>query len=299
MYVAGPPTLGTGPVPDGRTLRLAAVHRFEFGAESRYTSQDRTYFTDLFATFGTVPDENAFESGRTTFRDMAARLVLSAGELADGFDMAVLAHATPDAEPGWPMSVLVEAVPGAGLVLGVSDQGVVAPFTAMRLVLDQVYDGPVIRAAVWILDQSATLHTEPVPDNRRATRNAAVALVLTDTGTLGPFGFAQQHSCEDAVQVRAALDAALTQLADDGPPVTVVCGEALVPYVEHHPLAGAVRVAPAGQPCTGVWFVLADCLSAGDRVLIADYDEEFGYLGLCGMEPTGRSAQPMSAGGVR
>lgn len=295
MYVAGPPTTGTKTASDRRTLRLAAVHRREFGAEGRYTSQDRTYFTDLFATFGTVPEKNAFEAGRTTFRDMAAALVSPAGELADGFDMAVLAHATPDAEPGWPMSVLVEAVPGAGLVLGVSDQGAVAPFTAMRLVLDR----PVTRAAVWIMDQSATLHSEPVPDHRRATRNAAVALVLTDTGTLGPLGFAQQHACGDGIQVRAALDAALARLADDGPPVTVVCGEALRPYVEHHPLVGAVRVAPTGLPCTGVWFALADCLATDDRVLIADYDEEFGYLGLCGMESTGRSAQPVIAGGVR
>jgi hypothetical protein len=56
-----------------------------------------------------------------------------------------------------------------------------------------------------------------------------------------------------------------------------------------------VRVAPPGRPCAGVWFTFADQLSDGSSLLVADYDEEFGYLGLCGVVPTGVGASPVRA----
>ncbi len=293
MHVADSPRIGDRSAGGAGVLRLAALHRLEFGAEDHYKDRDRLYFHDLFATFGRVPDAAALNGGRTTFRTMAAALADPPGELAGGFDVAVLAHTTPDAEPGWPMSILVDAVPGAGLVFGVSDQGVVAPFTTLQLVLGQVYPGPAGRAVVWIMDQSSLLHRDPLPAHRQVTANSAVALILSATGGLGTLTFARQIVSRDGTEVRAALRAGLAELAGEGKPVTVVCGAGLRTYAEQDPLVADVRVAPPGRPCTGVWFTFADQLSDGSSLLVADYDEEFGYLGLCGVLPTGVGASPV------
>lgn len=282
MYVAGPPSVAKQGGTSNRPLRLVAVHRREFGATGHYLPQDVEYLTDMLATFGMLPRKDAFESGRTTFRDMAAALISPMGDLDDDLDMAILAHTTPDAEAGWPMALLAEAVPALGLGFAISDQGIVAPFTALKLIWQQAQVG-VTRAIVWVMDQSATPHDRPIPEHREASKNAAVALVLSHQGALGTLSFAEQHVPRDHAEVRDLLDAGLLQLAKVGEPVTVVCGAAVRPYMERNPLVGDIRVAQAGQPCTGIWFAFADSLAARQPVLVADYDEELGYLGMCGV----------------
>jgi hypothetical protein len=53
-------------------------------------------------------------------------------------------------------------------------------------------------------------------------------------------------------------------------------------------IVGPVRVAPAGQPSTGVWWELAGGLptwtAEGRRVLLAEYDPALGYLCLSAID---------------
>jgi hypothetical protein len=59
------------------------------------------------------------------------------------------------------------------------------------------------------------------------------------------------------------------------------------------PVGAEVVVAPAGQPCTGVWWELAGRLASwaahGRRVLVADYDPLPGSLCLAAIDVTAPS----------
>ncbi len=71
--------------------------------------------------------------------------------------------------------------------------------------------------------------------------------------------------------------------------VRVVANPALAEAWPGRP--GDVRVVPAGQPTTGVWWQLLDELSSGpDLVVAADYDPELGYLCLAAFTAAGFEA---------
>nr|MDT0656949.1 hypothetical protein [Micromonospora sp. DSM 115978] len=290
-YLARPPLPDRPPA----TLRLARIERRTFDRGGPYDPEDGRYFTDLLTSYGMKLRAGALDEGRNSFRDMVAGLLPRLRPYHDRFDLAILAHVTPDAEPGWPMCYLTDAVARPGLAFAISDQGLVAAFTALRIALDGVLPHTDGRAQVWVIDQCARLHDGPVPDRLRATRDSAVALVLDRDGGLGHLSVGQRTG----VAPGAAADRLGTVLAaGDGRATTTVLGAGLAPHVPGDGLDGrVVRPAP-GTPGTGVWSALADELGrAGGatphRYLVADYDEDLGHLGIGVLlvpGPTGREA---------
>ena len=284
MYVSAPPPLRDRPRSAWRALGpgLTLTRRQEYPPDlGRYSDLDRVYFADLLALHGVPYRDDLLDAGRTTFREMMAGLLDGLRPHHHGYGVAVLASATPDAEPGWPIPYLTDSAERPGLAFAVSDQGPLAPFTALELIVDIAATDRAGRALMVAMDQCARQHDEAVPDRIAATRNAAVALVFDGSAP--------------GAAVRVRLSTGVTApdvarlLADAGTgtmlPGTMLLGTGLAGRVP------GARAAPPGTPCTGPWSLLADALTdpglARSRLVVADFAEELGYLGVCVVDPPG------------
>lgn len=281
------------PADDGRAgpgeLRLAAVTQRAGIDRREYRPQDHDYFRDLFGTFGLKADQEGLEAGRVSFTDLVAAVLPDLKRHGDRFDLAVMASAAPDAEPGFPMCFLDSAVPDTGLVLGIADMGLVGVFTALWLAENRSRLGA-RRILVFALDQASVLHAEPVPAHLRVTEDAVTVLTLdvdaahrVETAQPRPVPPEEVPACWSAL-LAGEQPGAVTALA--GPGLVAVCGDRLP--------AGTVAV-PAGRPASGIWSVLAaewdGWRRTGRRVLLADYDPDLGRFAHCAI-----TVEPDSAG---
>lgn len=248
-----------------RTARLRRIGRHDFGVGTPFTEDEKVYFRDLLASHGLPCPEERFAGGRTTFTEMVEWVIDWLGPVDDPFDIALLAHTTPDAQPGSPMSFLTTAVPVSGVAFAVSDQGVVAPFTALDLLSRHE------RGLLVIADQRALVHDLPVPEVVAPRRDSAVVLEFG-----GSAGLATVAPCL-RTDVRPVDIGPV--LADVDPDATVVVGAGVA---RHWQPDGAVTI-HNGAPCTGLWAALADLVagSATGRVVLVDYEETLGCLGTC------------------
>jgi hypothetical protein len=281
MYLTTAPDLHTTERSGWHQLRLGLtlVHHQTFRPDrGPYSANDKVYFSDLLALHGVPYRPELLGGTRTTFRDMMDGLLPALDRFRGDFGVAVQAYCTPDAEPGWPMPYLSGTASPSGLLFAVSDQGPTAPFTALRVAADVADLDGAERALVVVMDQAAVQHGEPVPDRLRATRNSAVALVLDEAAAHGRVAVRYLTEVSSS-GVRGILRHELGAV-----PATVVCGQSLARYCD----GPEVYVAGPGLPCTGVWARLAAQLDrfrkAGTRTVVADYDEELGYLGLCAID---------------
>ncbi|WP_328603270.1 hypothetical protein OG943_24635 [Amycolatopsis sp. NBC_00345] len=276
MYI-GPNPSG----PDaGAGLRIARVDHLTFDAGGPFHHVDHQYFRDLFHLFGLPWDDSQLSGTRNTFVDMAEVVVKHLGDTVTGVDSIVLANATPDAEAGYPIPYLAEAL-GATNAFAVSDLGAAAPFTALRLVSQTLAPGDRGRGLVVVMDQCAVLNGPPIPDDLRPSGDSAVLILLERDGALGRPRIRQRTAVRPA-EVPALLAEALAG-AD-----TVICRARLERYLAD--LDGTVRHLPApdGLPAGAVWSVLADLEQPQGPVVLADYDERLGYLSTCRLAGDGQ-----------
>ncbi|MEU8890062.1 hypothetical protein [Streptomyces sp. NPDC048442] len=277
-------------------LRLAHVRRRDFEPGEAFHAQDREYFSDLAASARLPVDETCFGTGRTTYAAMVSALLPELAPYDDDFDLALLAHATPDSTPGWSMSRLVRSTARTGLAFAVSEQGVTSPFAALRMAVEGIPVDGARRALVLIAEQSAVGHRGPVPEPLRARHDTAVALVLDASGPLGGLA-AEQRTGVEPGDVSRALTGHLAHLAQSAGgterPV-LIAGAGLTGSWDGVPEGVDLRTTPPGMPCAGIWAVLADELAdprrAARTVLLAEYDARFGYLGLCRVDATAQEA---------
>ncbi|MBB5829131.1 hypothetical protein [Micromonospora carbonacea] len=273
-----------------RDLRLAAVAQRTGIDRREFRPQDHDYFRDLYGTFGLAADQEGLAAGRVSFTDLVEAVLPDLKGHGDRFDLAVMASAAPDAEPGFPMCFLDSAVPDVGLVFGVADLGLLGVFTALWLAENRSrLDAR--RILVFALDQASVLHSEPVPAHLRVAEDAVTVLVL-DADAAHRVETAQPHPVPpDQVAARwSALlagerPAAVTALA--GPGLVAACGDRLP--------AGTVAV-PAGRPASGIWSVLAaewdGWRRTGRRVLLADYDPGLGQFAHCAITVEAGPVEP-------
>jgi hypothetical protein len=284
MYLAG--ALAEAPAGVGRRpFRISLAASRVAGAGRAYDPGLISYFADLAALYGLRHRDDYFTRvRRNTFTDLVdAALGRLDGSLGP-VDIAVLAHSTPDAEPGWPACHLAEALPGDPLVMAVSDQGTVAPFSALRIIADYMALDGMRRALLVITDQTTLMSDEQPPSGAAMpTRDAVVALVLErhDRGRELSTSQFSDIGPDEAVATVAAL-------AREAGPAVVAVGPDLAGVAELCPTA-AVRVAEAGRPCTGAWDGLGTSWPDGGRLaLVADYDRALRYLGVCLVDVGGR-----------
>lgn len=271
-------------------LRLAAVSGYRFDVPLEPGTKDGTeYFADMMAAYDMPVDALAARRAHTTFDQMIGHLLPQVGAWGDRFDLAVLAHSTPDSRPIWAMSHLVDRVAEPGLAFAVSDQGVATAFTALRMAVHADATHGARRAQLWVADQTLIGHTGPLPDRLRPQHDAAVVLVLD---TRGPSGRIEAHQMTgvnpEEVPDRMAARIDSEDPTSGGRPSCLVLGRGLEGIWDPGSTAGTVHWAPPGLPCTGVWMVVAERLpqwrATGERVLIADYDKDLRYLSVGGLD---------------
>ena len=190
------------------------------------------------------------------------------------------------------------------MAFAVSDCGTTAAFTGLRLIRAQAVGPSSPRALLIITEQAAINHELPVPASLPA-RHAAVALRCDQAGP-GLVSSVRLRSGVTSSEAAGLLASGLAELAAEHDDVTVIAGTQLAPTALSAalPVGAEVIVAPAGQPCTGVWWEVAGRLSGwaergGRRVLVADYDPLPGSFCLAVIDVAGPSvAGPMNGNNI-
>jgi len=125
-------------------------------------------------------------------------------------------------------------------------------------------------------------------------RHAAVALLCDESGA-ARLDTVRQHAGVGLAQVATLLSAELADLAAGRTDVTLVIGRDLACLGADTTVVDEVRVAPAGQPSTAVWWELAGGLptwtAQGRLVLLAEYDQALRYLCVSAID-AGATPQP-------
>lgn len=259
---AGAPATGPefGPVA-GEPEPVVAL-TFPHATGHRAAPGLRALWADRLA--GGAPTPLAGDGPGRSFAGMCAALLhrLPAGTAAD---LVVLAHVTPDLDPRDSVAGAL-AAPGR-LVFAVSDQGRLAPFTALRIAAalpDRA------RAVVIALDQSRVPYRDPDLSALDGRADHAVAL-RPDLG----FGPVRQWAAVGGDRLDDRLAAAL---ADERPDL-VILGPALPPLPGRH-----WRRAPGDHLGTAVFSALAAVLDRPAprprRITVVEYEPATAGLAL-------------------
>jgi hypothetical protein len=297
MYRSAPPPDRTGPA--GGPLRIAGAHRLVYEQPSATASDPRLgeFLTDMLRPYQVeFSNESLAQGTGQSFGEMGEPLIEAMASEDNPIDLLVLAFAMHDLRPGQATSTyLSHLCPGQPMAFSVCDQGVVAGFTALRLIQTYARTGRFDRALLLVMEQTA-LHYQPARPAPRPDRHAAVALLLdcaggsalpagTGTALLQPV---RQHAAVPAEQASSRLADEVAELAGCRSDVTLVLGaEYTEDLLSDQRLAGLVEefvIAPAGQPATGTWWELAGGLGRWtdqqQLVLVADYDRPLRYLSV-------------------
>jgi hypothetical protein len=203
-----------------------------------------TFYRDLVEPFGVQLDEEVLRSGtQITHRDLLDHL-LQEDICQSGADLIVLAHALPDVLPFAVNASHVNLMFGnRAESFGVSEQGLAAPFTALRIVSAYERAGRAERAVITVLETTTLPAPDPLVQDGK----------LVDSGVLLVFGGAGGLRV-DAVETHASAETLSRRLRElDGKGTLVVTG----PDGPGAVLDAKVHESAPGSYCTTVWIELA------------------------------------------
>ncbi|WP_407288465.1 hypothetical protein [Streptomyces sp. BP-8] len=237
----------------------------------------QAFYRDLFAAYDRTADLEQFAAGpQHTHRQLTDLLADHPSLRGRTADLVIVAHALPDSQPyGVTASY-------AGLLFGddshgfaVSEQGLSAPFTALRILTGFWRSGRTRRPVLLVLEQTTLPVRDPAVHGERP---------LVDSGALLAFGGEGRLALRDAKDVRLELTreeltARLNALVDQDPQGTLVV---LGPSAARR-LGPALRgpnrhEAAPGTHATGVWVALADNW--------VDWQARYRRIALCDLELT-------------
>jgi hypothetical protein len=224
-----------------------------------------------------------------SYGEMAGALLARELAAQDPVDLLVFAFAVPDVAP-WRATAcyLSHLCPGQPFAFAVCDQGVVAPFTALRLIREYASTGGCQRALLVVAEQAAMPYQQAGAAPAATPASHAVVALLFDQGgrpgrpPRSVSGHLERVRLHAGVTESRAYRLVRDAVADMPGTLTTVVGTGLAGAGPTDGLPGRVVVAPPGQPSTGVWWELAAGLSG--PVLLADYDPGLGHLGLAVIE---------------
>ncbi len=280
MYRAGSPAPGNG----NALSRVHGAWRREFDGSSKSARDPafRAYVTDLARPYGLSVRDDLLELGSgQCYAEMAGSLLAQTVQAERPVDLLVLAFAVSDTLPGLSSaSYLSHLCPGDPMAFAICDQGSAAPFTGLRLIGEYARTSEASRAVLVIAEQ-ATLHHDLAAPAAVPAKNAVVALLCAESGP-ARVDAVRLHADVEPSLAPGLLAADLAILSGERDDVTLIAGGGIASLDAATPFAGQVLAAPAGQPCTGVWWELAGRLTEwaarGRRVLLADYDRPLGTL---------------------
>ena len=296
MYRAAAP--GRGAAAAGLGLSGAWRRAFGTASDSARDPALRAYVADMVRPHGLDLAADTLTEGQS-YGEMAGTLLaedMLAGDRLAGdmeadrpVDLLAFAFAVPDVTP-WRATAcyLSHLCPGQPFAFAVCDQGVIAPFTALRLIREYAAAGGCERALLVVAEQAVM----PFRLDQRAApvampaRHAVVALRWDQRPGPGRLEQVRLHAGVTRSQACRLLAETAADRRDSAGLTTVV-GTGLAGDAVAAGLPGRVVVAPPQQPSTGVWWEVAAGLAG--MVVLADYDPVLGHLGLAVIDiPGGR-----------
>jgi hypothetical protein len=268
-----------------RTMRGTFAGPAEFLADPGNRARVCEYLADMVrpydcdvpaSLFGEPPSPALGQS----YGEMAQSLIGPIVSADEPVDLLVLAFSIHDLRPGRQTAAyLSHLTPGAPMAFAICDQGSAAAFSGLRITRAYASSAHVRRALLLVVEQAALPYRSvaPLPSEHRG-----VAMLYGDCAApQARVTTVRQHPRSPAGCVADLAGADLKELAAGRQEVGLVLGDALA-ALWTAPAADRVRVAPPGQPSTGVWWGLIDELT-GDvghpgLVVVADYDADLGYL---------------------
>jgi hypothetical protein len=260
---------------------LERVITFTFTAADRGTqpSQAGAFQDHMESLYGPFADLSWLEGGAVvSYHDMARVVARElAAELAR-VDLVITVDASPDCRhQSFPGCLLTDLMPGEPLMMGISEQGVAGPFTAISVAARQLSSGGSRRALILIMEQSTL---PPDDDAVRPQHDVAVALLLGPDGTISLGGAACMVTGRAGRAGTAPVSQPAAHLPRAESGATLIVGAGLSD-LSADPGVTVIH-APHGHPCAGVWLALAEFLHqqrpSGGRILVTDCDPILPYL---------------------
>ncbi|MEO7261317.1 MAG: 2-hydroxy-acid oxidase [Jatrophihabitantaceae bacterium] len=267
-----------------------------------------------------------------SYGEMAEFLIGTVVPADQPVDLLVLAFSIHDLQPGRATATyLSHRCPGNPLSFAICDQGSAAAYSALRIARDYPTSTERSRSLVIIVEQAAlpygdgaalpaqhrgvALLLENGPMGTESAGTGSAGTGSAGTGSAGPgsgrtepdparlVALTQRPDlAAAAVAGQAAAD--LAELSAGYPEVRLVLSRALATTWPGHPSDG-VRIGPADQPTTGIWWQLLDELDAQSELnalseraaldepdagrpsllVAADYDPDLRYLCMAAIEP--------------
>jgi hypothetical protein len=254
----------------GLALTAAAAVRAPVREEEFDQALAADFFRDLLGPFGAEPDDERLARGsRVQHRQMARTLVATEGIRDRRPQLIVITHALPDLVPFTAVApMLAEQLGGAATCFAISEQGLAAPFTALRVAAGYHRSSRADEVVLAVLEQTTLPQPMPLVDNHALIDSGAL-LVL---GRAGGGGMALCRAGRSAT----VADALSGLPADDR--TQVVLGSWAGEPV---PAGYAVHRAEPGSYCTGVWLELAENWAAWQEryrsVVLCDTDPASGF----------------------
>ncbi|MFD5324741.1 hypothetical protein [Streptomyces sp. NPDC127092] len=272
----------------GLAVRAATAVRSPQGRGPADDPAVLDYYRDLLTPFGEKPDEELLGRGaHVHHRDLADLLVADEGVGRSRPELLIVTHALPDVVPFTAVAPhLTDRLGGRAANFAIAQQGLAAPFTALRIAAAYHRAGRAAEVVLAVLEQTTLPTAFPLVQDTPLTDSAA-ALVL-GAGDGPGLRFVRAHSAGSAA---AALDGygPGRELDEDG--TLLVLG----PWVtEDLPERTAVhRVAP-GSYCTSLWLELADHWQEWQRsyrrVVLCDTDPRSGRSHVALFATEGKAA---------
>ncbi|GIE32327.1 hypothetical protein Ait01nite_053720 [Actinoplanes italicus] len=258
-------------------------------AETVPQSRKDEYLNDLADVHGLDRPVALSAMTSRSYGEMAATALEGCGAGSEHIDVIVLAYANTEFfVPKGASSFLSEEFPSAKLVYAVTDQGKLAPFTALKLAHCHLHEEECERAAVVAIEQRAVPLVGDHVSGKPEVDAAAAILLSRDvcaTGVEKPSVALRKvgGQAELGPLVREMLRIGTAEL--DGDPLIVI-GER-IPGGEAASFSSRIHRAEAGRVCTGVWETLDRSLR-GDGgysgpVLVMEYDPILDQLGVASM----------------
>ncbi|GAA2786233.1 hypothetical protein [Saccharopolyspora taberi] len=234
------------------------------------------FYHDLVEPFGSVVDEELLRNGANVFHRDIADTLLDDEEIRDlDADLVIVTHALPDVHPFTAVaSHMNMRLGGKATSFAISEQGLAAPFTALRVMSGFQRSARSRRAVIAVLEQTTMPTHHPLVHDGEP---------LVDSGALLVFGGDQGlrvDAVESAESVASATERIREIAAADPGGTLVVVG----PWDTWADLDGTaeVRRVEAGSYCTSVWLDLARNWR--------NWQENHTTVVLCDVEPrTGRA----------
>jgi hypothetical protein len=209
-----------------------------------------SYYRDLVEPFGLEVDETLLRDGsHIGHTDLVDKLVEADGFRGSAPDLVIVTQALPDVTPFTAIApYLDKRLGGVSTNFGIHQQGLAAPFTALRIISAFQRAGRSKKAVLAVLEQTTLPTRFPLVHDNQLVDSGALLALGTDKGP-------QVTVVERVTQTDSAA-ARLGELTAKDPDSTLVVAG---PWFDRGALdenAQTFRVNP-GTYCTSVWLALA------------------------------------------